>query len=80
MSLNVVMNPQVPRNERNFSANSETISFSRTMLHGVHYLYCKTKGMELAQDHDQWYALVYTVFNHWVLMSQNVLTRQTWQN
>jgi len=73
------MNLQVPRNERKFSANLETISFSRTLLHGVPYLDCKAKGMELAQDQDEWCALVYTVFNHSVLMSQNVLTRQTWQ-
>jgi hypothetical protein len=71
----MVMNLQVPRNKRNFSANLETISFSRTLPHGVHYLDCKAKGMELAQDHDQWCALVYTVFNHWVMMFQNFLTR-----
>jgi hypothetical protein len=36
--------------------------------------------MDLAEDHDQWCALVYTVLNNWVLMSQNVLTGQIWQN
>jgi len=80
VSLNMVMNLQVPWNERNFSANLETISFSRTLLHSVHHLNCKAKGMEMALDHDQWCALEYTVFNHWVLVSQNVLTRRTWQN
>jgi len=66
-SLNTVMNLQVPWNERNFSANLETTSFSRTMLHGVQYLDCKAKGMELAQDHEEWCALVHTACNHSVL-------------
>ena len=33
--VNEVMNHRVPQNAANFLTNRETISFSRTLLHGV---------------------------------------------